>query len=405
MQSIRHFEAAVEHLLTESCPDLAPRARRRLLFLIVGVLLAGSLVLRRIAITHAHLGLDAHTQAASHERRLRRLLHDTQLTWATSYARSVRRVLQKPKTGVLYLIIDESGHSDVVRVLTAALFYRGRALPLAWVYWRGQSPHPQSYWQDCAVLLERVKQVLPQAVQVVLLADRAFGCAAFTDLVRAQGWDFIVRVQGQTRLRQHDGTQQTLRSLLAHANQHCWQRGEVWKKAGWRSVSVAAYWRNGCREPLLLVSSLPASASLVRQYRLRSAIEAMFRDWKSYGWQWEASQVRQVEHYERLLLGLAYATLLVMCLGEEAAQQVLAQGKQQGQRRPWAARDSVFGLGRQQLWRRLWRGDTSEIGWELAHADAPSWSFECWRAAAAKPDGLRMTGRIVARERKQQAAA
>jgi hypothetical protein len=64
----------------------------------------------------------------------------------------------------------------------------------------------------------------------------------------------------------------------------------VWKKAGWRSVSVAAYWRKGCPEPLLL-SSLGPSASLVRQYRLRSAIEAMFRDDKSYGWEWEASQI------------------------------------------------------------------------------------------------------------------
>jgi hypothetical protein len=75
-------------------------------------------------------------------------------------------------------------------------------------------------------------------------------------------------------------------------------------------------------------------------------IEALFRDWKRSGWQWEASQVRDVAHHEVLVCILALTTLLTLCLGEEAAESILAQGAQRGVRRPWHARESLFRLGR-----------------------------------------------------------
>jgi hypothetical protein len=142
---------------------------------------------------------------------------------------------------------------------------------------------------------------------------------------------------------------------------------------------------------------------LVREYRRRSAIEALFRDWKSSGWQWEASQVRRAEHWEVLLVLLAWATLVTLCLGEAVAQQVLAQQRQRGQRRPWAAGDSLFRLGRDELWRRLWQDDRRPIGWELAHADAPNWSSECWQVARPSATPLQMTGRVGRREQRRVA--
>lgn len=405
MLSITHLQTSVETLLCESTVDLPRAARRRLVFFVIGVLLAGTIVLRRVATTHAHIALGA-TQAASHERRLRRTLNDPLVGAVPMYGRLVRRVLRhlKPDQRV-WVVLDESGHSDVVRVLLAALWYRGRCVPLAWVLWPAQQPHEQSYWTDCESLLTQVADILPAGLQITVLADRAFGCPAFTDLVEAQGWDHLVRVQGQTRLRQSDGTEHPLRDLLSQAGTRWCGAGEVFKKHGWRSLSVVAYWRSPCREPLLLVSSLSPQWDLVRQYRLRSAVEALFRDWKSSGWQWEASQVREVEHQAVLVLILALATLLTLCLGEEAAQTILAQAAQSGHRRPWAARDSLFRLGRDRLWQRLWQGETGPITWELRHADAPNWSIECWQAARSDVRPVLMTGRVGMRERLRLLAA
>src|SRR5207249_745121 len=101
-------------------------------FFLLGILLAGTLVLRRIATTHAHV-CSASPSASSHERRLRRILDDPHLTWEQTYARAVRRILQRPRSGPWWVLIDETGPTDQDQVLVAARFYRGRALPLAWV--------------------------------------------------------------------------------------------------------------------------------------------------------------------------------------------------------------------------------------------------------------------------------
>jgi hypothetical protein len=217
----------------------------------------------------------------------------------------------------------------------------------------------------------------------------------------AHGWDYLVRAQGQTRLRQPDGTTVALRDLLTQPGRRWFGEGQAFKKQGWRPVSVVAYWRASCREPLLLVSSLPAGWDLVRQYRLRSAIEALFRDWKSSGWQWEASQVRDVAHQAVLVSVLALSTLLTICLGEEAASTILRQPAHPGARRPWHARMSLFRLGRDRLWQRLWQDDTSRLTWELAHFAAANWSTECWQAACSHAEPIYMTERIGRREHRR----
>src|SRR5512147_1038264 len=243
MPTIAHLQTAVEDLLTTCLPMVPQANRQRLGMFVVGVLVAGTIVLRRVATTQTHIGLGT-AQAASHERRLRRILHDPQLAAAVPmYGRVVRRVLQRLRPGQrVWIILDESGHRDVVRVLLAALWYRGRAIPLAWVLWRAQHPHAQTYWQDCQPLLDQVAAILPAGVPVTVLADRAFGCPAFTDRVQAQGWDFLVRVQYQTRLRMPAGTEQPLRSLVPQPGGRWRGSGQVFKKQGWRAVRVVVYW-------------------------------------------------------------------------------------------------------------------------------------------------------------------
>jgi hypothetical protein len=289
MSSIPHLTDAVETLLRAGDDPLPRATRQRLALFVVGVLLAGTVVLRRVATTQTHIALGA-AQAASHERRLRRIVNDPQLGAAAPMdGRVVRRVLQRLRPDQrVWLIVDESGHSDVVRTLVAALWYRGRALPLAWVLWPAQQPHPQAYWTDCQTLLAQAAAILPAGQSVTVLADRAFGCPAFTDLVAAHGWQYLVRAQRQTCLRHDDGRMQAFSTLIPQAGTRWCGRGQAFKKQGWRPVSVVASWRVGCPEPLLLVSNLPPAWDLVRQYRRRAAIEALFRDWKTSGWQWEA---------------------------------------------------------------------------------------------------------------------
>ena len=401
---IAHVLTAIEALLTECLDDMPVTTRKRIADVVMGVLVSGTLVLRQVATTLAHVGVSTAT-AASHERRLRRTLNDTHICAVPTFTRVVRRILHRLHPGqTVRILIDESGHSNVVRILVAALWYRGRAVPLAWVLWPAQQPHDKAYWTDCDMVLAHVATILPAGLHVTIIGDRAFGCPAFTDLVTARGWDYLVRVQGQTRFRDDDGEGEALRTVASTPGMYWCRRGQVFKKHGWRTASVVIYWRRACEGPLIVVSSLSPQWVLVRLYRLRHAIEALFRDWKHSGWQWESSQVYVLAHQEVLVLILALSTVLTLCLGEEAAQELLEQPPQQGHRRPWAARMSLFRLGRERLWERLWRGDTRPVTWEVSQMDAPNWSEECWRASRPDATPVYTTERVGTREHRRYAA-
>ncbi len=358
-------------------PDLPHPARKRLVWLVLGILLAKSLVLSRIAAAQAGF-CGGSVAEESHERRLRRIENDPQLTWQQTYAPAVRRVVQWRCSRRLLLLIDESGHTDNIRVLMVSLWYRGRAVPLAWVEWRAQQPLEVSYWQQVDTLLAMVAQIAPPDLPVVVIGDRAFGNPAFTDRVAAHGWDWLVRLQGQTCFRDRQGRRWQASQVISQPGRRWKARGELFKKQGWRPASLVAFWGHHHREPLLLASSLPPTWELVELYLRRGAIECLFRDWKSMGWQWESSQVKDLTHWPVLLVGLAWATLVALCLGDQVADEALARPTRPRRTPPWLAKRSLFTLGCQRLQARLYGTLHEPVRWKLAEFEAPNWSQQVY---------------------------
>lgn len=364
MVSEHPFYRELAGLVAVCLPGLRRTARKRLVWFLAGILLAESIVLSRISAAQASRG-GGSSHVESHERRLRRLENDPALTWQACYAPAVRRLLRWKPSQPIYLIVDESGHTDQVRLLMAALWYRGRAIPLAWVQRPFALPADVRYWDVVRQLLDRVKLLLPATRQVIVIADRAFGNPAFTDLVTASGWDWVVRVQGQTRFLDCRGVQRPLRDFVPTPGRRWRGRGRVFRKSGWRTARVVAFWDVHHREPLLVASSRPLSWELLQIYGLRGAIECLFRDWKSGGWQWEESHVCDPAHRERLWLGMAWATLITLCAGQQVAQELEAQ--------PPRRRRTVSHLGKQSLF-RLGLDRVSAL-WTQTGVALPSWQL------------------------------
>jgi hypothetical protein len=379
---------AVTDLIAATCTSLPRRTRARLVWIILGVLIAQSIVGRRIASTMEAITPDS-PQAASHERRVRRVWNDPQLTWEHAYAPVIRRVLRWHRAKRLRILIDESGHTVVTRVLVAAVWYRGRAIPLAWVQWRAQAPLSCSYWDLTDALLAQVAALLTPEQSVVVIADRAFGHPTFTDRLAKQGWDWVVRVQGQTRYQDQTGRETPLREVLSTAGKRWRGRGKLFNHATWREVSVVAFWSRRHTTPLLLARSVPLAWDLIAEYRRRSAIETLFRDWKQAGWHWEASQVGDLDHLGVQILVLALTTLIVIMQGDEAANAILSRPGASRRTRTWAGKHSLFRLGRDRIQARLWGTVTTPIVWALDAWDAPTWQADCRRHHALAGTTLR----------------
>jgi hypothetical protein len=362
-------------------PAVDRSSRARLALLVRGIIQAQSACPARIAAALHQLGLSA-AQPASLERQIRRIENDPELQAELCVHPFARQHLRWGKPTALNLILDPTSQDERVVLLTAMVWYRGRALPVAWACWPANTPLMGArFWERVGALLAQVAQLVPVGVTVTWLADRAFGTPAFTDQVAAHGWHWVVRVQGQTRYRDRCGRLQAIRDWVRRPGQRAKGHGEVFKKQGWRAASVVAFWGRRYTAPLLLVSDWPPDWALIALYRRRYPIEASFRDYKSSGWQWERGQVMDLAHVERLLVGMALASWLVMCVGTHEAAQAL-QRPPTGHRRTraYTSKRSLFTLGLQNFahWVSQLRADC----WHLTAWDAPNWHTQLYQRDA-----------------------
>ena len=313
--------------------------------------------------------------AESLERRIRRLENDPEVEASLCFHPFARFNLLWGRPQDLLLILDPTTQEDKLVMVSVAVWYRGRALPLAWAVWSANTPlEGAGFWERIDQLLGEVARRVPAGVAITLLADRAFGCPAFIDLVVRHGWHFVVRVQGQTVCRDRLGRERSVESLVPFRNRRAKLRGQAFKKTGWRTVSVVAYWGKRHKKPLCLVSDRKPGWYLLRLYRQRYPIEATFRDYKTSGWRWEQGQVKEQAHVERLLVGMALATWMALMVGAWRARQILSKPPT-GKRRtlPWEGKLSLFQHGLEQ--RLAWLGEEAvpPLRWRLTDWSALNW--------------------------------
>ena len=336
------------HQALDTCVDeqVGEITRIRLALLILGMIEAKSASPAQVALALHRLGL-SHAQPASIERRIRRIENDPAITDVLCFHPFARQRLLWGCPEELLLILDPTTQDDRVYLVTVAVWYRGRALPLAWIAWEANTPlKGERFWARIANLLTCVAELLPKGVKITWLADRAFGTPAFTDLLLPYGWYYVVRVQGQTRCRDRQQREKQIRHLIHPLRRRGKMRGETFKKRGWRHNSMVAFWGKNHDSPLCLVSNLPLGWYLIRLYRRRYPIEATFRDYKSYGWQWERGQVIDLDHIRHLLVAMAFASWFAIIVGAHFADTWINQPAS-GRRRtvPWWGKRSLFFLG------------------------------------------------------------
>lgn len=377
-------------------------AVRRLALLITGIVLARSVVLSQVAAELAETGVTAAT-AESLARRLRRTLA-APLPPPEVYGRAVIAALWPDRAmgdgpdgadGRLWLTLDESSQDERVHLLRLSLAYRGGAVALAWQLWEQNTRLAAgAYWRAMDQVLDAAAALLPPGRPVTLLADRAFDIPPMLDRCTARGWSFVVRLKlGSVRYRDHGDRERPLRPLIERQVQRPGQRwkgrGRLFKGAGWRTVSIVAYWQPGEDERLVVVTDGPPAWAALAAYGRRFWCEAAFRSDKSAGWQWERSRVRGIAHHAQLVHAMAWASLIAVCLGVEAVADELDRLARRCPRpgarlgRPRHARASLFTLGLRRLRGWLHRTRYGPLPWRLPHPAAPAWIRQ-WHAAQSQ---------------------
>jgi hypothetical protein len=394
------YQQVLEQISATAAPShIRITSVRRLALLVSGILAAKSTVVFQVAQHLLALQLTSASYRESIERRLRRTLNDASLTQERCYQPVLKEVIPwqlilKDQKRV-FIIVDESSKADHVHLFRVSLPYWGGSLALAWAIWEQNLPlEDGQYWAKVDEVFARVAAILPQGIEVIVLADRAYDCPPFIDRLSSYGWHFAVRckAKGSLYFRDYCGKEQPLAELISKKVSGPGKRfkanGWVFKKAGWRPVSVVALWAKGEKEALVVLSDLGPSWEVMSWYGRRFWTEPGFRNDKSKGFCWEDSQVNEVCHQQVMLVGMAWASLVTLCLGAEEAQakQKLLELRAQKRTRPprpQKAKESVFtmGLGRVRSW--LYRTASGVIRWLLPLVGALSWNQQWYQHQAS----------------------
>ena len=172
-------------------------------------------------------------------------------------------------------------------------------------------------------LISKLKDFLPDDVQVTLLADRGFTDAAFFTFLSEIGIDFVIRTRSNI-LVTHKGEKKQAKSWLFPTGKARLLKGVQVTEAGYFVPSFVSVHDKKMDDAWYLFSSLTSTkaSEIVKLYGRRFAIEECFRDIKDnrYGMGLSSLKVSQPMRRDRMLLICALAFPLLTLLGAAGEQ-------------------------------------------------------------------------------------
>ncbi len=277
---------------------------------------------------------------------LRRTLKNQQLRAADCYQPLVRYLFAHWPDEEVNLVMDRTDLEHAWSLLTLGVAHQKRLLPLAWDLLRfgGTGADEQT------ALLKRVQPDLPPTTQVriTFYGDCEFRAVPVQQLCHDFGWHWQVGLKSDLWFRSPAGDWQPLKALDLHPGQRRYLTGvDLTREHQFGPVNVIADWAPAQETARYWALDLPADGHAWRQGRKRYWIEPTFRDWKSYGFDLERSQLTDRHRLEVLLLGMSVTTVWLIHVGEALVQT--------GRAYELAAKAqtdySVFRLGRDYLQR------------------------------------------------------
>jgi len=312
---------------------------------------------------HVHLSkiaekLNRDGDEQSREQWVRRQLKNQTMGSLEIFKPMVECLLKGLVGQTVYLILDptdlDADHCTVMIMLA----YRGRALP---VIWKNLEIAPGAIGPCVTELFAELRSWLPEGSQVFLLADREFHGVEMLELIGAQGWTPVVRGMGTTSVTLADGTRHAMNDLTPPVGQMAFYDGVslTAQLAGPFSLSIScAPPQPGKKlDPWFILSTGLADSHLIHIYEKRFWIDETFRDFKSYGFHYDETGVRDPVRLDRLVLILALACWWVIAVGIWLHRMGLRREVD----RTRTPKLSLFQLGLRYINRLLHLGETPDV--------------------------------------------
>jgi hypothetical protein len=309
------------------------------------------------------LGLPLPGQRENLIQRLRRDLKKEALQSDRCYQALVRHLFGHWSGQEVSLVMDRTDLEHRWSILTLGVAYQQRVIPLAWQL----LPFGGTGMAEQIKLLKRVKPAVPsvERVRVHFYGDCEFRAVPLQRLCRQYGWHWQVGLKSDLYFRPQTGRWQQLAALGLQTGQRRYlNKVYLTQEHDFGPVNLIADWSPNQESPRYWALDLPADSQAWRRGRKRFWIEPTFRDWKSYGFDLEHSQIDQPDRLAVVVLGIAWTTVWMVHLGDWLTRHGQAKLLASAHRNDY----SLFRLGRDYLQRALTMGWHIPVGFTVGSA-------------------------------------
>jgi hypothetical protein len=292
----------------------------------LGILVASAMRVQRISLANIGRMMDG---CVKHQiKRCWRFCANERVETADAMRPIVARLLKKRSKKKKLLVALDWVDIKGFQTLLASVVLKGRSTPIAWA---STSNHiydghrSRNAFEESLLLV--LRDMIPQAIKVIILADRGFGRTALATFCQQQKFGYVIRIQPSVTVR--------LRGFRGKLLDYPVYKGiaKVLKRVSYRSddaviQNVVVRWQKNLPtkrdECWFLMTDQPGTAhQLCKLYGQRMTIEQLFRDDKSKrnGWSLRDTKITKPDRIDRLLLILAIAYLLLCGIGIIAKTQ------------------------------------------------------------------------------------
>lgn len=291
----------------------------------LGELVAAAVPADRATLANLGRAMPGPARCKHRIKRAARFVANRRVTAADGMAGVIARLARRQ--GVPLIVALDWVEVRSFHALVAAAVAGGRSVPLLWAsYPEWGLARSQNNLEEGLIRL--LRSLVPERVRIILLADRGFGRTELArTLLGLVNVAFVIRVKPQVKVRHPKFTGKLVDYPVKKGMQRV-LAGAQFRADDPVGLNVVIRWKKGLPAhrdgPWFLVTDLgrKSAVALTGLYGKRMGIEEFFRDARSArnGFALRHAQVQKADRFDRLVLVLVLAYLLLTGLGRRALE-------------------------------------------------------------------------------------
>ena len=230
----------------------------------------------------------------------------------------------------IILIVDRTDwkkRRHYINILSVAVSYKGRALPLYWMVFGKKGNSSLEQWRQVLfpviIVLQQMSWLSDKPIQIHVVADREFASPKLAEWLKNMcDVTVTLRIKASMYLTDEDTLETKVALLIKRMTKG--SRYILYNQLLTRDSSfqmnVLLTWNKDYDEPLVVATTLANPTHADATYEQRFNIEHMHKDWKSNAFDLEKTRVTDPKRIETLLIPIAFAYILCVLEGEEKEQ-------------------------------------------------------------------------------------